>query len=86
MDLQQEIRNLQATLKTQRDELQLKIHLGKMDAQEEWEKAEQQWQHFKSKADALGSAGKEGAQEIGAALKLLGEEIGQAFSRIRKVL
>ena len=86
MDLQQEINKLFDTLKTERDELKLKIHLGKMDAQEEWEKAEQQWQHFKSKADALGSASKEGAQEIGTALKLLGEEIGQAFSRIRKVL
>lgn len=86
MELYDEINKLNDTLKTQRDELKLKIHLGKMEAQEEWEKAEQQWQHFKTKADEFGSASKESAQEVGAALKLLGEEVVNAFSRIRKSL
>ncbi|KPJ88450.1 MAG: hypothetical protein AMJ53_16795 [Gammaproteobacteria bacterium SG8_11] len=86
MELYEEIRKLNDTLKTERDELKLKIHLGKMEAQEEWEKAEQQWQHFKTKAEELGTASKESAQEVGAALKLLGEELGNAFSRIRKSL
>jgi len=86
MDLYEEIQKLNETLKTERDELKLKVHLGKMEAQEEWEKAEQQWEHFKTKADQLGSAGKESAEDVGAALKLLGEEVVQAFSRIRKNL
>jgi hypothetical protein len=86
MDLYEEINKLNKTLKTERDELKLKIHLGKMEVQQEWEKAEQQWQHFKAKADTVGSASKESAQEVGAALKLLGEEVGNAFSRIRKSL
>ena len=86
MNLYDEIDKLNKTLQTERDELKLKIHLGKMEVQEEWEKAEQQWQHFRTKADELGSAGKESAQDVGAALKLLGEEVVNAFSRIRKSL
>ncbi|MCG6969332.1 MAG: hypothetical protein LJE85_06140 [Gammaproteobacteria bacterium] len=86
MDLYDEINKLNETLKTERDELKVKVHLGKMEAQEEWEKAEQQWQHFKAKAEQFGAASKESAQEVGAALKLLGEELGHAFSRIRKSL
>lgn len=86
MDLYDEINKLNETLKTERDELKLKIHLGKMEVQEEWEKAEKQWQHFQAKANELGSAGKESAQDVGAALKLLGEEVVHAFSRIRRSL
>jgi hypothetical protein len=86
MNLYDEINQLNETLKTERDELKVKIHLGKMEAQEEWEKAEQQWQHFRAKVDEFGTASKESAQEVGAALKLVGEELGHAFSRIRKSL
>lgn len=86
MDWVDEINKLQETLKTQRDELKVKIHLAKMDAQQEWEKAERQWQQFKSKADEVGSATRESAQDVGAAAKLLGEEVLHAFGRIRKSL
>jgi hypothetical protein len=86
MDLREEISKLSETLKTERDDLKVRIHLAKMEAKEEWEKTEQQWQHFKTKADEFGSASKESAQDVGAALKLLGEELGHAFKRIRKSL
>jgi hypothetical protein len=86
MDLREEIDKLNETLKTERDDLKVRIHLAKMEAQEEWEKAEQQWQHFKTKANEFGSASSESAQDVGAALKLLGEELGHAFQRIRKSL
>lgn len=86
MDVFDEISKLNETLKTERDELKLKIHLAKMDVQEEWQKTEQQWQHFKAKADNIGAAAKESSQDVGTALKLLGEEVRHAFSRIRKSL
>ena len=86
MDWFDELNKLQDTLKTQRDELKLKVHLAKMDVQQEWEIAEKQWQHFKIKADEIGAATKESAQEVGAAAKLLGDEVLHAFGRIRKSL
>jgi hypothetical protein len=84
MDLCDEINKLNETLKTECDELKLKIHFGKMEAQEEWGNVEKQWRHFQAKANELGSASKESAQEVRAAVKLLGEEVVHAFSRIQK--
>ena len=80
MDWINEINQLQETLKTQRDELKVKIHLAKMEAQQEWEKTERQWQQFKTKADEVSTASKESAKEVGAAAKLLGEEVLHAFA------
>jgi len=71
MELRDEIDKLTETLKQQRDELKLKLHPGKMGAEEEWEKAEQKWEHFRAKTQDLETATK----DAGAALRLLGEEL-----------
>ena len=86
MEINDEIRKLIETLTHQRDELKLKIHLGKMEAQDEWEKAEKIWGSFSTKSEELGSATRDAAKDVGAALKLLGEELGHAYTKIRKHL
>jgi len=86
MELRDEIDKLTETLKQQRDELKLKLHLGKMGAEEEWEKAEQKWEHFRAKTQELETATKDASRDVGAALKLLGEELTHAYDRVRKRL
>jgi len=86
MELRDDLEKLAETLKQQRDELQLKMHLLSLEARQEWDKAERNWQHFQSKAEELGHAGKEASKDVGAALKLLGEELRHAYERVRKSL
>ena len=86
MDLRDEINKLGESLKQQRDELELKLHLLNLDAKEEWEKAEQNWERFEEKTAQLGKAGKEASKDVGAAVKLLGEELKRAYERVRKSL
>lgn len=86
MELHNEIDKLLETLKREREELGLKIHLGKMEAREEWERAERKWEHFKAGAERFGSATKEASKDVGTAAKLLGEELHRAYGRIRKSL
>jgi hypothetical protein len=86
MELRDDLEKLAESLKQQRDELQLKMHLLNLEAREEWEKAEQNWQHFQSKAEELGKAGAEASKDVGAAVKLLGEELRHAYERVRKSL
>jgi hypothetical protein len=86
MELRDDLERLAQTLKQQRDELQLKMHLLNLEAREEWEKAEQNWQRFQSKAEEVGTAGAEASKDVGAAFKLLGEELRHAYERIRKSL
>ncbi|MEZ5492914.1 MAG: hypothetical protein R3F50_21770 [Gammaproteobacteria bacterium] len=73
-------------LKQERDELRLKIKLAKMEANEEWAKLEAKLARLETKARELKSATEDSSKEIGAAAKLLGEEIRDGFKNIARHL
>lgn len=68
-------------LKTLRDELKLKIHLGSKEAQEEWHRLEGRWDEFSAKARV-----DESAEGISSALRLLKEELVRGYERVKKAL
>lgn len=71
-------------LKQQRDQLRLKIELGKLEANEEWVKLEKKLTRLEAKAHELGKATADSSHDIAAAAKLLGEEIAEGFKNISK--
>lgn len=77
-------------LKQHRDELKLKMHLAKADAQDEWEKLEQRLEGLEAKFDARKEAVEEVVDEasdnVEAALELAAEEIKKGYARLRKML
>lgn len=73
-------------LKQERDELRIRVHLAKMETSEEWQKLEHKLQKFESKVKELGDATADASKDMGAAVKLLGEEIGDGFKKIAKHL
>ncbi len=73
-------------LKQQRDELNLKMHLAKAEAHDEWGIAEQKWERLKGKSGLLANEAGESAKEIGEAAKLVAEEIKHRYDRIWKIL
>jgi hypothetical protein len=68
-------------LKRLRDEIKLKIHLGSMEAQDEWAELEKRWKTFHDKAEFDRTAG-----DLGDAMKKLGADLKSAYERIRKAL
>ncbi|MGR9092846.1 MAG: hypothetical protein ACU85U_19925 [Gammaproteobacteria bacterium] len=84
--MKQEIDSLVKTLKTERDELRLKIHLAEAEARDEWERLEPKWQRFHEKAQAVGGTAVEASHEIGAAAQLLGSELADGYVRIRDAI
>ena len=68
-------------LKTTRDEVALKIHLGSMDLQDEWKGLEKRWHAFEAKAE-LDRSGR----DIGAATRSLASELKSAYERLKKAL
>lgn len=74
------------TLKQQRDELKVKLHLAKAEAADEWEKAEKKWGQLKAKTRVLGTEAGGASKDIGAAAKQLAKEIKHGYDRIRKLL
>jgi uncharacterized coiled-coil DUF342 family protein len=75
-----------SSLKRQRDELAVKIHLGKADAKEEWNKITKKLDDLTSDYEPLKGAVGETAENLLAGLKLVTEEIQNGFNRIRKSL
>ncbi len=73
-------------LRTTRDELRVRVHLGKMDAQVQWDQIEKQWQHVESKLKIAGEAGREIAADVGEAAGLAIEEMKAGYARLRKLL
>lgn len=75
-----------ATLKKQRDELSLQIHLGTMEAKEEYERAKEKLDQMTQDYDPVKDAVEESASNVFSALQLVGEEVMSSFDRVRKSL
>ncbi len=86
MDIREEFDELMQSLATERDELRVKAHLLSREVADEWDDVEKKWDTFQLRASKVADASKESATEIYEASKLLGNEIGEAYRRIRKSL
>jgi hypothetical protein len=64
-------------LKEERDELRLKIHLGTMEARDEWSQLEKKWQLFTSRLTTDG---------LDEDLSSIADELEEAYHRIRSSL
>jgi SMC interacting uncharacterized protein involved in chromosome segregation len=80
--LEEELKGLRAT----RDELRVRLHLGKLDAQDQWEQIEKQWQQVESKLKVAGETGREVAEDLGEAASLAVEELKEGYAKLRKLL
>jgi len=80
------INELLSSLKQQRDELALKIHLGAAEAQQEWDEATDKLDQLTSEYDPLKKAVSESAENVTESVKLVADEVLSSFERIRKSL
>lgn len=85
-DIKKYIEEMLSELRQEADELKVKLSLARMEVGDEWEKLEAQLVKLEGKTKELGSAAADASQDIGAAAKLLGEEIANGFKKLRKHL
>ena len=85
-DLEDKIDQLLDELAKERDELRVQLHLLKAEARDEFEELEKKWQHFESTMGRIGESAKESAGDISAAAEQLGEELGQAYKRLKNAI
>jgi citrate lyase beta subunit len=79
--------DLMARLKQERDELALKVQLGKAEAIAEWEKLEAEWNRLKAvKGPPLKEAAAETARGVGTAFEQAAGELKKGYEKIRKIL
>ena len=86
MDMKEEFDKLVEKLKTERDEINLKMHLASMDAREEFAEAEKKWGQIRVKASEIADDAVETSEEYIAKAKIVGEELKETYNRIAKRL
>ena len=86
MDLKQEFSALVETLKTERDELQLKLHLATMDVKDEFEKWDEKWDEVTEKAAELADDSVELSEDVLAKAKAAAEEVKEVYQRLASKL
>lgn len=72
-------------LKQTRDELRVKMHLARAEARDEWEKAEKKWNDLQNRYRDVKRGTGEMLAKARTAAKILMEELGDAYDRIRKL-
>lgn len=87
MDVSKEnLAEIWAKLRQERDELRVRIHLGTMDAREEWEELEEKWRDLESRLAEKKDEVVEVSREVGEGVELIAKELGAAYQRIREGL
>ena len=81
-----DIDDITESLKQQKDEIKLQIHLAKAEARDEWPELEKKFNEFMSKADALRKEASDASGDVFAAAKVVADEVKRGFDRIRKLM
>ncbi len=85
-DLGDRLREEFDDLKRMRDELRVRVHLGKAEAKELWEKLEHKFGEVEGKVKLVSRESREPLEEVGEAARLLVGEIRDGYKRIRDAL
>ncbi len=73
-------------LKQKRDELQVQLDLGKMEAADAWNALDERWGEVETKVREIEQQGQEAAEDIQDAAELLLDEIREGFEKLRKLI
>jgi len=86
MAVRNDIRSLFDDLRTQRDELVVKLHLARADARDEWQALEKRWEHLKAKMEVVGRETGEVAEDVGEAARSVLDELKKGYTRLRTLM
>jgi len=73
-------------LKQQRDEINLQLHLAKVEVRDEWDKLEPKWEEVKGKMATMSEVARQTSESVTTAAGLLADEIKEGYERIKKSL
>ncbi|CAG1022777.1 hypothetical protein MTYM_01983 [Methylococcales bacterium] len=86
MSIREDLEKLKDGLLQQRDELQLKAGLAKLEVRDEWETVEAKVGDWVAKLEELGGEASEASEDVLESAKHLGEEIKVAYEKIKAKL
>lgn len=78
--------DLIARVRTERDHLKVRMHLAGTELREEWDEVEKKWQKLETKLATAKKGARETSEEVRSAMSVVGQEISEAYRRIRNRL
>jgi len=84
--MRERLRETLERLEQERDELRVRLHLGKAEARQEWDKLDGRIAELRERLDRAGDEAGDVMQDVGEAARLLGDEIRTGFERLRRML
>ena len=85
-DAKSQLKQLTERLKQERDELRVKMNLAKKEARDEWDELEGKWDKLRGRLKVVEDAADDAGDEIGAAAKMLVDEIKKGYEKIRTLV
>ncbi len=73
-------------LRAVRDELEVRLHLGKLEAQDLWKDLEKKWSHVEGRLKVIGDAAEEALDDVGDAAENVLDEIKEGYEKLRRLL
>ena len=85
-DEKSKFEELKASIERLRDEINVKAHLGKMEAKEALEDLEKKWKNLQSEYKPVANEAGQTAQKTREALGIMADELKAGYARIKKLL
>jgi SMC interacting uncharacterized protein involved in chromosome segregation len=85
MEPREELEKLLDALATQRDELIVKAHLGRLEAEDEWRELEDKLAQLRIKAEKVADTAGEVGRDVAAAAEQVGKEIARGYEKLLKL-
>lgn len=82
--LHDELKSLSDTLKQQRDEIHVQLHLAQQEIRDEWVTLEQSWEQFTNKVNNIGKEADQARKDIAKAAHELGQQIKAGYEKIKR--
>jgi len=73
-------------LKATRDDLRVRLHLGRAEVREQWDKLEKRWEHAQARLKVLREEARDSAEDVGEAARLLVHEIREGLDHLRRLV
>jgi len=85
-EIRERIENEMKGLRTIRDDLRVRLHLGQREVRDQWEKLERTWQHVEAKTKVLREESKESMEDVEEAARLLVDEIREGYRNLKRLV
>jgi hypothetical protein len=86
MTVNERVQKQAEEVRAARDEIRVRLHLAKMDARDQWELVEKQWEHAEAKLRQLANTANEANDDIVEATELLLNEIRDGYKKLRSLI